>query len=91
MGQKNVASITHYFISDMECPKKKKTKHERSCQSFSSILKTDCLHLKTGYKDEEDCLWKQLKWNKFPFCGDRLSAKIIHGINIADSVSEKIV
>ena len=66
---------------------KGKTDHERSCQSFSFILKTDYLHLKTGYKDEIACLWKQLKWNKFPFYGDRLD---IHGINIADSVSEKI-
>ena len=36
-------------------------------------------------------VWKQLKWNYFPFYGDRLSGKIIHGINIADSVSEKIM
>ena len=50
----------------------------------------DFLHLTKGYKDESACLWKQLKWNKFPFYGDRLSEKIIHGINIADSVSEKI-
>ena len=70
--------------------KKGKTNDERSCQSFSFISKTYCLHLKTGYKDEIACLWKQLKWNKFPFYGDRLSGKIIHGINIADSVSEKI-
>ena len=28
--------------------------------------------------------------NKFPFYGDRLSGKTIHGINIAGSVSEKI-
>ena len=34
---------------------------------------------------------KQLKWNKFPFHGDKLSGKIIHGINIADSVSEKTI
>ena len=67
--------------------KKGKTNHERSCQSFSFILKTDYLHSKTGYKDESACLWKQLKWNKFPFYGERLD---IHGINIADSVSEKI-
>ena len=51
------------------------------------ILKTDYLHLKTGYKDESAWLWKQLKWNKFPFYGDRLD---IQGINIADSVSERI-
>ena len=67
--------------------KKVKTNHERSWQSFSFILKTDYLHLKTGYKDESACLWKQLKWNKFPFYGDRLD---IHGINIADSAFEKI-
>ena len=29
--------------------------------------------------DESACLRKQLKWNKFLFCGDRLSGKIIHG------------
>ena len=70
--------------------KKGKTNYERSCQSFSFIFKTDYLHIKTGCNDESACLWKQLKWNKFPFYGDRLSGKIIHGINIADSVTEKI-
>ena len=70
--------------------KKGKTNHERSCQSFSFILKTDYLHLKTGCNDESACLWKQLKWNKFHFFGDTLSGKIIHWINITDSVSEKI-
>ena len=70
--------------------KKGTINHERSCQSHSFILKTDYLHFKTGHKDESACLWKQLKWNKFPFYGDRMSGKIIHGINIADSVSEKI-
>ena len=70
--------------------KKGKTSHERSCQSFSFILKTEYLHLKTGCNDESACLWKQLKWNKFPFYGDRLSGKNIRGIKIADSVSEKI-
>ena len=29
--------------------------------------------------DEKDCMSKQLKWNKFPFYGDRLSVKIIQG------------
>ena len=67
--------------------KKRKTNDERSCRSFSFNLKTDYLHSKTGYKDESACLWKQLKWNKFPFWEDRLD---IHGINNADSVSEKI-
>ena len=38
-----------------------------SCQSLSFILKTYFLHLKTSYKDENACLWKQLKWNKFPY------------------------
>ena len=59
------------------------TQTERSCQSFSFILKTGC-------NDESDCLWKQLNWIKFPFYGDRLSGKTIPVINIADSVSEKI-
>ena len=70
--------------------KKGKTNPERSSQSFSFILKTDYLHLTTGCNDECACLWKQLKCNKFPFYGDRLSGNIYHGINIADSVSEKI-
>ena len=69
---------------------KGKTNHERSCQFFPFILKTDYLHLKSGYKDESACLWKQFKWNKFPFYGDRLSGKDIQGANIADTVSEKI-
>ena len=24
-------------------------------------------------------LWKQLKWNKFPFYGDKVSGKIVRG------------
>ena len=69
---------------------KRKPNHERSCQSFYFIFKTYYLHLKTDCKDESACLWKQIKWNQFPFYGDRLSGKTFHGINIADSVSEKI-
>ena len=37
------------------------------------------LHLKLSYKDDNACLWKQLKWKKFPFYGDRLSGKNFHG------------
>ena len=59
---------------------KGKTNHERSCQLIAFISKTDSLRLKTRYKDESACLWwKQLKWNKSPFYGDRVSGKIIHG------------
>ena len=29
--------------------------------------------------DETDCMSKQLKWNKFPFYGDRLSGKNVEG------------
>ena len=50
----------------------------------------DYLYLKAGYKYESAFLWKKLKWNKFPIYGDTLCGKIIHGINIAESVSEKI-
>ena len=53
-------------------------------------LKTDYLHLKTRHKDQSGCLKKQLKWNKVSFFSDGLSGKIFHGINIANSVSEKI-
>ena len=70
--------------------KRKDQPWEELSINFFFILKADYLHLKTGYKDETACLWKQLKSNKFPFYGDRLSGKIIHGINIGDSVSEKI-
>ena len=58
---------------------KRKTNHMRSCQSFSSFLKTDYRHLKTSFMDESACLWKQLKWNEFPLYGDRLSWKTNHG------------
>ena len=27
--------------------------------------------------DERACMSKQLKWNKFPFYGDRMSEKIV--------------
>ena len=37
------------------------------------------MNLKAGLKYESTCLWEQLKWNKFPFKGDRLSDKTIHG------------
>ena len=29
--------------------------------------------------DDRDCMSKQLKWNKFPYNGDRLSEKNFHG------------
>ena len=29
--------------------------------------------------DDTDCMSKQLKWNKFPDYGDRLSGKVFHG------------
>ena len=83
-----VLLITLYQIWNVQ---KGKTNHERSCQSFPFISKTDYLHLKTGYKDESPSLWKQLKWNKFPFFGDGLCGKIIRGINIADSVLRKSI
>ena len=59
-------------------PEKGKTNHERSCQSKSFTLKTDYVHSKTSKKGESACLWKQLKWNKFSFYGDKLSGKIIN-------------
>ena len=58
---------------------KGKTNNKRSCLSISFILKTDFTQLKTSYTDEGDCQWKQLKWNKFPFYGKKLSEKIING------------
>ena len=62
-----------------------------SCQSISFILKTDHLRLKTSYMDESACLWKQLKWNKFLFYGDKLSGKnYSRGLGSPDSVSEKV-
>ena len=33
--------------------------------------------------DEKACLWKQLKWNKYPLYSDKLSDELITGINIA--------
>ena len=74
----------------MELPKNEKPTLRGAVNPFRSFLKTDYLHLKTVYKDEGACLWIQLNWNKFLFYGDRLSGKMIHGINIAHSVSEKI-
>ena len=29
--------------------------------------------------DKSACLWKQLKWTKFPFYGDKMSGKIVQG------------
>ena len=58
---------------------KGKTNIKRSCQSISSFSKNDYVLLKTSYMDESACLWKQLKWKKFPFYGARLSGKIILG------------
>ena len=59
--------------------KKGKNNHKRSCQSFTFILITDYKTLKTSYKDKSACLWKQLKWNKFPFYSDRLCGKVSKG------------
>ena len=67
----------------------KNTNFEKSSQPISFISKTDYKLLETSYMDENACLWKQLKWNKFPFYGDRLSGeKIQEGLSSPDSVSE---
>ena len=46
---------------------------------FFFHFKTDYLPLKLSYMDESAYLWKQLKWNKFLFHGDRLSGEIVRG------------
>ena len=33
--------------------------------------------------DDRVCMSKQLKWNKFPYYGDRLSGEVFTGINIS--------
>ena len=33
--------------------------------------------------DDRVCMSKQLKWNKIPYYGDRLSGKVFTGINIS--------
>ena len=58
--------------------KKEKTIHNRSCRSISFILKANYVHSKTINKFKSACLWKQLKWSKFPFSGDTLAGKNIH-------------
>ena len=75
-NMQQVLLITSYQIWDIQ---KVKTHHKRSCQSISFVLKTDYIHSKTSCVDESACLRKQLKWHKFPFYGDRLSGKNIHG------------
>ena len=59
-----------------EMSEKRKKNYKCSCQSVYSFLKTDYIQLITSYEDGSACLWKQLKWNKFPFYGDRMSAKL---------------
>ena len=58
---------------------KRKTNHKRSSQLVYFFLITDHKYLRTSYMDESACLWNQLKWNKFPFYGVRLSGKFTHG------------
>ena len=41
--------------------------------------------------DERGCMSKELKWNKFPFYGDRLSGKnFSRGLTSPESMSEKV-
>ena len=76
---KKCSKFYSVFYIRYQFSEKGKTNRDRSSQSIRFILKTDYLHLKTSYRDESACLWKQLNWNKFPFYGDRLSGKKIHG------------
>ena len=69
--------------------KKGKTNHEKSCQSILFRVKTDYLHSETSYKNESACLWKQLKWKRFPCMETDCRGKNLRGINVTDSVSEK--
>ena len=57
---------------------KGKTNRRRSCQLVSFVLKTDYIHSKSSQMDDRVCMSKQLKWNKFPYYGDRLSGKVFH-------------
>ena len=57
---------------------KGKTNRKGTCQSVYFVLKTDYLHLKSSEMDDSVCMSKPLKWNKFPYYGDRLSGKIFH-------------
>ena len=81
------------FYIRLRLSRKGKTIHEKSCQSIFFTLKTDYLHLKTSYKDESACLWrqlKQLKWNKYSFMVTDCLGNLFTGINVTKSVSEKI-
>ena len=70
---------------------KGKTNRKGSCQSGFFVLKTDYIHLKTSQMADRVCISKQLKWNKFPYYGDRLSGKIFsRGLTSPDSLSEEI-
>ena len=65
-------------LYQMRSVQKGKSNNERSCQSISFFLKTNFVRSTTTYEDEGACLWKQLKWNKFPFYGDGRSGEKFH-------------
>ena len=81
--RKYKASVTHYFISDQEYPKKDRATIRGAANQRLLLKKTDCKLLKNSYMDESACLWKQLKWNKFPFMVTDCLEKFITGIDVA--------
>ena len=76
------ASVTHYFLSGMEDPKKGKTNLKKSCQSIYFILKTDLLHLKIMWMEVLVCE-NNLSGTSSPFIVTDCVGKLITGINIA--------
>ena len=70
--------------------KKGETNDERSCQSISSVLKTDYLFLKTSYKDKSAFCENNSSGTNSPFLVTDCLGKFFTGIKAADSVSEKI-
>ena len=50
---------------------------------------SDYLPLETSYNDESACLWKRLKWKKFPFYDDTLSGKKSRGLTLQTACLRK--
>ena len=40
--------------------------------------------------DERACMSKQLKWNKFPFYGDRMTGKSVQGEIISQIARQRV-
>ena len=88
--RKIVASATHYFISDMECPKEERVTMRGAVNQFLSFEKRTLYFKKLAIRIKVLVCENTSSRTSSPFMMADYLGKVFARIDIADSVSEKI-